>query len=297
LTVAVVTACADVPAIYNVLRREGEKAHNEIRMLNGRQCVWCIYKHFASPNVSQRGLNVSCTVIDLTRAKLRDGDQGLVKYWDERIVCVSNIRRLLRRSEYQEMFADDVRKSDVMKVYVVEFDDRKGNDRNKTWGWLEMRGRIVFELDRERKNRRQARVALDGTVQDERKSDWGPEWAALAVNDFPRGNSIAIRPSTDPKGKGKRQGEGGKEGRKGYKGDADGNTSDSSFGSWSGKGARQPKNTTATPADEREQCCPCWCEATGWCVEGGVCRKAHRAMDDVGKAKVISYGFISSNYE
>jgi hypothetical protein len=43
LTVAAMTACEDVPAIYNVLRREGEKVHNEMRVLDGRPCVCGAY--------------------------------------------------------------------------------------------------------------------------------------------------------------------------------------------------------------------------------------------------------------
>jgi hypothetical protein len=162
LTVAAMTACEDVPAIYNVLRREGMKVHKEMRILNGRQCVWYIYKHFASPNVSQHGLKVSYTVIDLTRAKLRYGDKGLVEYWDKWIGRISNIRRLPRRSEYQDIFVDEMRKSDVMEVYVREFDDMKDNDRNKTWEWLGKRGLIMFERDHERKNQRRVIGGLNG---------------------------------------------------------------------------------------------------------------------------------------
>jgi hypothetical protein len=153
----------------------------------------------------------------------------------------------------------------------------------------------LFERDRERENQRQTCVALDGAEQNKEKNDWGPELIALPVSDFPHGDSIAIQPSTEQKWTCGRQGEGKNGGRKGQKGDADGNTCDSSSGSWSGQGARQPKNATATPADERERGGPCWCEAAGWGVEGDVCRKAHRAMDDVEKAKMISYGFANSN--
>jgi hypothetical protein len=54
LTVAAMTAGEDIPAIYNVLRREGEKVHNKMRGLNGRRCVWCVCEHFASPNVDSK---------------------------------------------------------------------------------------------------------------------------------------------------------------------------------------------------------------------------------------------------
>jgi hypothetical protein len=92
------------------------------------------------------------TVIDFACIKLRDGDEGLVEYWDRWIDCVGNIRHLPRRFEYQDLFVDEMRKTDMMKVYVREFDDVNENGRNKTWEWFEKRGRIAFERDHQRKN-------------------------------------------------------------------------------------------------------------------------------------------------
>jgi hypothetical protein len=224
-----------------------------LRMLNGRQCVWHICKHFASPKWRDADLKCATQLLNHTnhaaRKKHRPG--GVLDKW---VDCITNIRRLPRRLEYQDFFAGEMQKADVMKVYVREFDDVQTNDRTKTCEWLDKRGRIVFERDHQRENLQQTRAALDGSGECENKAGWEREWAAPAVAELPRSDSLPIQSCVDPKGKSQTKDKGEKEGegrcKKGEKGYTDGAASDSSTRSWSGESGRQPKNTVATPADE-----------------------------------------------
>jgi hypothetical protein len=73
---ACVAACqvARNITLVNALGNAGTQLRaNGSEMANGRQCLWIIYKHFASPNDgdTDRGLSPNYSVLDLQLIKLQ----------------------------------------------------------------------------------------------------------------------------------------------------------------------------------------------------------------------------------
>jgi hypothetical protein len=180
------------------------------------------------------------------------------------------------RADYQRLFVDQMRKAEAMKAYVREFDEMKNWDKRKTWEWLEDKGQVMFEKDRDRASRLQTINALSGKGESKRVQQ---EWAAPGTEeDKPTSKSKCGKGA---KGKAKKGGE-------------DVASSDGSASKW-GDGSQPStrKNTVLTPEERRQTNGPCWYYTTDSRREGNYCTKAHRKLTDEEKQKMQNANFVN----
>jgi hypothetical protein len=156
LSMACVAACQLAQNIILVaaLRNAGRQLRaNGSEMANGRQCLWIIYKHFASPNDgdADRGLNPNYSVLDLQLIKLQEEDEGLEKYCTQWTTTIANIPDEGRlRSAFQHLFVDEMRIAPLVEPYVLVCDEAGPGAEKHTWEWLLKKGQVSFQRKSER---------------------------------------------------------------------------------------------------------------------------------------------------
>jgi hypothetical protein len=170
LSVACVTACgvAQNHTLVEALRKAGrEFRKNGSDVANGRQCLWIIYKYFASPNACDidQGLSPNYSVLDLALIKLQGGDEGLETYWTKWTTTITNIPdKGGRRSVFQHLFVDEMRDAPLMETYVLACDEADPGAEKHTWEWLLMKGQASFQRERERQNLARRQKTLRGAT-------------------------------------------------------------------------------------------------------------------------------------
>jgi hypothetical protein len=142
LSMACVAACqvAQNLTLVNALRNAGrELCANGSEMANGRQCLWIIYKYFASPNDgdADRGLSLNYSVLDLALIKLQGKDEGLERYWTKWTTTIANIPdEGGPRSVFQHLFVDEMWDAPLIEAYVLMCDEADPGTEKHTWEWL-----------------------------------------------------------------------------------------------------------------------------------------------------------------
>jgi hypothetical protein len=131
-------------------------------MRDGRQCLWRIYAHFALPGVESAGLRITFAVVDLTSVELVGGDLGLEDFWNRWCDCVSRVADNPARSTYQRLFANEMCESKMMQMCVRDYDEQPYDHAERTWEFMEMKGRACFERARQRENLSQTQHSLSG---------------------------------------------------------------------------------------------------------------------------------------
>jgi hypothetical protein len=255
LAVAALASCEKNPALYGLLRREGRASGNKNIMRNGRQCLRRIYTYFALPSMATEGLKVTYAVIDLTAIKLIDADAGLEHFWNRWRDCIIRIADLPKRPVYQHMFADEMRKSKKMALYVRHFDEMEHDDARETWEWLETRGGACFERQHQRDNHTQTLGVLSGKASTHAEFEMavpGVEGGAKGgegVGQWAQGEEQSPNNFVDP-------------------------------GQWPTSPAppRRPlRSQVPRTAEQRAARGPCWFYATGACVVA-ICSEEHRII-------------------
>ena len=154
LSMACVVACqlAQNTTLVNDLRNAGRQlCANGSEMANGRQSLWIIYKHFASPNDgdTKRGLSPNYSILGLQIIKLKGKDEGLETYWAQWITTIVGIPDGGGdHSVFQYLFADEMRHAPLMATYVLEYDEADKGAEKHTWEWLLKKGRDSFQRKR-----------------------------------------------------------------------------------------------------------------------------------------------------
>jgi hypothetical protein len=197
LAIAALTACEGHPVLDAFLSREGKKADSCMEMLNCPRSMWRIYHRYAQ--YGESGLKVHYAVINLPGIQLIDGDRGLERFWGRWRDCGAGARHLPDCSEYQDLFVDEMRKSELTKLYVRDFDEMPAWDKRETWERLEELGRFVRE--RVRVNQQQAISALHGEGQGETKTTTWPSPATPGEDGNP-GDYSKGKCKMKPKGEG-----------------------------------------------------------------------------------------------
>jgi hypothetical protein len=152
--------------LVNALRDAGSQlCANGSEMANGRQCLWIIYKYFASPNDgdADRGLSPNYSVLELQLIKLQGGDEGLERYCAQWITTIAKIPgEGGPRSVFQHLFVDEMRLAPLMESYVLIYDEADAGADKNTWEWLLKKGQASFQRERERDNLLRKQKALRG---------------------------------------------------------------------------------------------------------------------------------------
>jgi hypothetical protein len=91
------------------------------------------------------GLKITLTVIDLTAIRLIGGELGLENFWSRWSDGMTRITANPARSTYQHLFVDEMRESKMMNICVRDYDELEHNHADRTWGYLEKKGRACFE--------------------------------------------------------------------------------------------------------------------------------------------------------
>ena len=122
LSVARLAECATRNYLTDILRRAGRRSRNDSDMCNGRQCLWRIYKYFASPSTgnANQGLRVTYAVVDLSLIKLFGEDAGLGGFWNKWAKTISKIIDVGHRSIFERLFANQMRNAPLMTACVLE---------------------------------------------------------------------------------------------------------------------------------------------------------------------------------
>jgi hypothetical protein len=168
LSMACVAACqlARNVIFVNALRDAGRQlCANGSEMATGRQCLWIIYKHFASPNDgdTDRRLSPNYSVLDLQLIKLQGGDEGLERYWAQWISTIANRPdEGGPRSVFQHLFVDEMRLAPLVESYVHIYDEADAGTDKHTWEWLLKKGQASFQRKRERDNLLRKQKGLRG---------------------------------------------------------------------------------------------------------------------------------------
>jgi hypothetical protein len=168
LSMACVVACqlAQNTTLVNDLRNAGRQScANGSEMANGRQSLWIIYKHFASPNDgdTERGLSPNYSILDLQLIQLKGEDEGLERYWAQWITTIAGIPDGGGdRSVFQYLFVNEMRLAPLMQTYVLVCDEADKGTEKHMWEWLLKKGRASFQRKRERGNQVQKQKALRG---------------------------------------------------------------------------------------------------------------------------------------
>jgi hypothetical protein len=214
-----------------------------------------IYIYFAQTSVATDGLKVTHTVIDLTAIELIGSDAGLERFWNRWRDCIVRITDLPKRPVYQHMFADEMRKSKRMSLYVRDYDEMEHDDARETWEWLEKRGRACFERQRQRDNHTHTLGVLSGTASVNVEFEMavpgveGEAKGGKGVGQWGQGEEQSPNNIVDP-------------------------------GQWPTSPApprRPPKSKVPRVAEQRAANGPCWFYATGTCIVAN-CSKEHRII-------------------
>jgi hypothetical protein len=165
---ACVVSCqlAQNTTLVNDLRNAGRQlCANGSEMANGRQSLWIIYKHFASPNDgdTERGLSPNYSILDLQLAQMKGEDEGLERYWTQWITTIAHIPdEEGSRSVFQHLFVDEMRLAPLTQTYVLVCNEADAGTEKHTWEWLLKKGQASFQRERARDNQLRKQKALRG---------------------------------------------------------------------------------------------------------------------------------------
>jgi hypothetical protein len=155
------------------------------------------------------------------------------------------------RSKYQHMFVDEMRESKMLNVCVRDYDELPHDRAERTWEFVEKKGRACFERARLRDNRAQTRHILSRKPHPQAAVD-----VAVAGVPYVPPSGQGQRPQTFPQTP---------------RGIVD-------PGNWPDATPRPTKQQRVPITQEQQEANgPCWFYGTGACVRKD-CNKAHRIM-------------------